>query len=226
MRWLKLEQSAPAATPLPLSMPRQYVPGQQAPAADPRELLRNASGAIDTLFAAYPMWKPMATMALWALALLPFIVLTSVGVVVSLLSWCTSVLLRAVLLRGAKRLGRVSLPILVRKAAFGADDGKFLAVSDLPPGVATLEPIPDDLLDEAIVVGGQVGSEAGQAVLGAVVRTDVFAIKTQVEDALSNTALVHSHYYRSPHVKARIAQLIAQPAKPWPTPLFPWLGNL
>lgn len=107
--------------------------------------------------------------------------------------------------------GRWSLPSLFRDAAFGIDEGRFVEVRRLPPGVAEAEPLSDELFKEAIQVSQRLSGGSGQAVLDAMVGKDPFSIKTQVKLALSDTTLVHSYYYQSPEILDRIAALIASP---------------
>jgi len=225
MRMLKLNQPTQPGAPAEFPTP-QYTVGSKASAAETRdEILRNASDFVATVLNSVAIWKPIAKITLWVLALLPAVLSLIVTPVAQVLSWCGSVLRRLVvecLFAAAKRGVGLGLPILVSKVAFGEDDGSFLAIAELPPACWPGEPISKEMQDEVAAVANQVGTGTGHAVFAVVVEDDVFAIKTLVERALSDTALVHSHYYRSPHVKARIAQLIARPARP----AKPWLPLL
>lgn len=94
-----------------------------------------------------------------------------------------------VVFRGAKLLGRVALPVLVRKAAMGADEGRFLEVRPLPPGVSQAEPMSTDLLAAVAGISGSLGGTAGQALLRAITRRDPFAIKLRVSEVLQTPKL-------------------------------------
>lgn len=118
--------------------------------------------------------------------------------------WC-KYLLAAI----AAGLAWVSLPSLMLKAAFGADRGFFVAVSKLPPDVSKLVPLNDAMLAESALLSKEFGSSAGASILRGIVSHDPFAIKSLIEAALTDSRMVHSHYYQSAEIRAVIAKLIA-----------------
>jgi hypothetical protein len=105
----------------------------------------------------------------------------------------------------------LALPALLRQGAFGADEGRFVSVSALPPGVSAPEPHSAALKDEVLAVKRQLGGVAGGSMLSAIAAPDVFAIKAQVERALGDARLVHSHYYQSPELMDSFVRLIGVP---------------
>jgi pimeloyl-ACP methyl ester carboxylesterase len=124
----------------------------------------------------------------------------------------------------ATRLGRWVLPVLMRRAIFGQDQGSFLEVQRLPPDVSDPETITPALARKAEGLSQHLGQDAGQAILHAIARMDAFAIKSRVIDALANPALAHSYYYESREIREKIARLIATvppSPPPWPTLLAP-----
>ena len=124
-------------------------------------------------------------------------------------------------LRFAKILGRLVLKKLVRKAIFGEDQGRFLEIRNLPPGVS--KTIATELSDEAEGLSGQLVQNTTKAMFDAIANGDAFEIKAVVADALTNTKLVHSHYYQSAKIRQEIAREIATLSQsPRPTPVPPW----
>lgn len=150
---------------------------------------------------------------LWVLAALPLLLMLAAAAVYAFFSRHVGAAAGAAGLHSAKVLGGIALPRLVRKAAFGADQGQFIQLSDFPPEVTAHQELSPALLDEIGQIGRQYGQAAGRSMLDALQSEDAFAIKAQVTRALSDTALAHSHYYRSPEILARIAELIIEPAK-------------
>jgi hypothetical protein len=165
---------------------------------------------------------------LGVLAVIPVLLHTSVGV---LASWVADTWARFkgwLKLKIALFFARRSLPQLIKKAAFGADAGTFVALSEKPPGCPVLESIPQELADQATTRSRQVAAEGGQILLRAAATQDldIFAIKTNVREAFENVALVHSMYYGATTLKERIAQLVARPAGDEPLPLMPLFARL
>jgi hypothetical protein len=146
---------------------------------------------------------------LWCLMLLPRL---SIALALTLLTFarrCGSLLGARIALAFATWLAAFALPRLVRKGAMGADEGRFVRVSNLPPGVAGHESLDDDVALAARLVGRDLGGLAGSSLLGAIGSQDAFSIKRYIEEALSNAALAHSYYYKDPKIIAATAAAIA-----------------
>jgi hypothetical protein len=172
--------------------------------------LQRAMQVIDVAAAAFP-FKAIMVVALWILAPLPLFIMLCAATVGSLLAAVRDTALGFVIGRGALLLGRMSLPPLVGKAALGSDRGRFLEVRELPPGVTAPEAISDALTKEAALISRRFGESAGSGAFGAIARMEAFEIKAYVTNALTDTALAHSFYYRSPEIRERISRLIAAP---------------
>ncbi|MGI9088709.1 MAG: esterase/lipase family protein [Chthoniobacterales bacterium] len=140
--------------------------------------------------------------------LLPLLVTGVVGLLLRIVGWIA----RGLTMQMAKGFARTALPVLVRKAAMGADQGRFVEVRELPDGVSALEDL-KDVAAEATEVSKRLAINLAEATMRSIVAMDAFAIKNTVIRALSDAALVHSHYYRSAEVRARIVQLIDAAAK-------------
>jgi hypothetical protein len=212
-----------------------YVPGVRGVAGvasridDPRTTAADrwqiVASWIDAASTGFP-FKAIMIGVLWACAALPMLIMLTMAAMYIVATRAATTIAGFVVLGFAKMLGRIALPVLVRKAAFGADLGHFLEVRSLPPGVAHREIISDALREEAAAISHRFGQDAGHAIVNAVASMDAFAIKSQVNDALTNTALAHSHYYKAANIKERIARMIAtRPAKQWPATLPSWLES-
>ncbi len=197
------------------SVPVTFLPGSQpfaAPHASPRSRLsgwlQSVGEFIEHVSIGFP-FKFIFVAVLWLCATLPLLVMAAAGAVYSGVTWLIGGIVAAVMVGGARKLGRLALPVLVRKAALGADSGSFVEVADLPPGVVARVPISDELRAQAAEVSRRFGQDTGQVTLHAIANMDPFAIKSRVTDALTNTSLAHSYYYRATEVKEKIAHLIA-----------------
>lgn len=116
---------------------------------------------------------------------------------------------KAVGLRLARNIGSRALPALVRQAAFGADEGRFMGVLDLPPELKRQETITESLKNEVNQIGLGLGQSIGRAMFEALAATDTFAIRTLVTDSLTDQEMVHSQYYQAGEVPKLISELIA-----------------
>lgn len=204
---LQALRSSPAPAPfLPGSLPAA------TPSASPRSRvsgwLQTLVDAIEQLSVAFP-FKFILIAVLWFCATLPLLIMAAAGAVYSGMTWLINGIVAAIMVGGARLLGRLALPVLVRKAALGADSGSFVEVADLPPGVLARVPISAELRAQAADVSHRFGQDTGQVMLQAIANMDPFAIKSRVTDALTNTSLAHSYYYRATEVKEKIAHLIA-----------------
>lgn len=90
------------------------------------------------------------------------------------------------------------------------DQGAFISVSNKPPGVIDVEALSDTLRAEAAQLSHRLGSSSGAGLLRGIVSQDPFAIMSQIKTALTDTSLVHSHYYQSAEVRQLVAGLIAR----------------
>lgn len=163
----------------------------------------------DTLFNALPL-QSIAIPVLWVCAVLPFLILRLAMTLCSLTAHFTGGILARAFVRSTYRLGRISLPFLLRRAVFGADSGTFQRITDLPPGVERLEPLNDDVLEQATQLGLRLGDHTESTLLQILSSTDVFGVKAQVTQAFVNQSLAHSYYYKSPTIRQRIVDLICQ----------------
>lgn len=201
----------------------QFTRSEPAPpaAVKPAPVLREAFESQLTRSGAYVLFEKLQS-TLWGsygkyvvlvilktLAFLPLVLMDAAVKLYAFPAWWAGAAGTVVRLGVAKTLGRAALPGLVRKAAFGADQGRFVEVGKCPPGVSAHEALSEALRGEADALSRRLAQDVGQAMLRGVVRMDAFAIKAQVTEALSNTALSHSYYYQSAEVRARIADLIA-----------------
>jgi hypothetical protein len=105
-------------------------------------------------------------------------------------------------------IARRSLPLLFADAIFGIDTGRFVHVSELPPGVQAAVAMSPELTAAATAVSARLGGGSGQTILNAAVGKDPFSIKTYINTALSDATLTHSYYYRAPEVLESIAKRI------------------
>jgi len=204
--WLLQILQAPASVAyLPDTLP------DAAPVANPRSRLstglQTLVQTIEQASLAFP-FKAIMMAVLWLCVLLPLLIMVAAGAIYSATTWLIGSIVAAVMIGGAKKLGRLALPVLVRKAALGADSGRFVEVLELPPGAAR-ERVSEQLQAKATAVSSQFGRDTGQVILHAIANSDPFAIKSRVTDALTNTALAHSYYYQAPEVREKIARLIA-----------------
>ena len=155
-----------------------------------------------------PPLQWMALAVLIACVALPLMLIGFITLLVTLpkwlWEWCKYLL--AVFAAG---LAWVSLPSLMLKAAFGIDRGSFVSVSNTPPGVTELVPLNDAMRAESAELSKEFGSSSGASILRGIVSHDPFAIKSQIEAALTDTRMVHSHYYQSTEIRSVIAKLIA-----------------
>ena len=147
--------------------------------------------------------------ALWVCLLAPRLAQALVSGVVGLLSGAVAKALRRLLLRVAQRVSSWALPRLVRQGAFGADEGRFEGMSDLPPGVWRHQPLSEAVKAEAAAVAAGLGGLAGRAVQEAMSKPDAYSIKAYVDRALRDGRLAHSHYYQSPEIIRETAALLA-----------------
>lgn len=213
--------------------PSTFLPGPPPLAAPPVRPRTRVSGWLQTLVeiieqgsVAFP-FKFILMAVLWICATLPLLIMAAAGAVYSAVTWLISGIMGAIMLGGARLLGRLALPVLVRKAALGADSGSFVKVADLPPGVLARVPISAELRAQAADVSHRFGQDTGQVMLHAIANMDPFAIKSRVTDALTNTSLAHSYYYRATEVKEKIAHLIAVRPATLDSPLAgSWLTRL
>jgi len=174
------------------------------------ERWRSLGSLLDQASAGFPL-KTLLVLVLWLCLLLPRLAVAAVSRSQALLSALVGAVVLRTALAFARGQIRLALPIAVRKAAFGADLGRFIGVALLPPGVTESEPIGDELRKQCATVAQRLGGIAGQALLGAVARRDAFAIKAYIERALSDASLLHSYYYQAPAVIAATAGFIAEP---------------
>jgi pimeloyl-ACP methyl ester carboxylesterase len=150
----------------------------------------------------------LAVVVAAACALLPLILTAIVDLSVMLVKRIYDRSKRA-LVALAAGLAWMSLPSLMLKAAFGVDQGSFVSVSQKPPGVTELETLSDELRAETNNLSRLLGSSRGTNVLSGIVSRDPFAIKSQITAALTDSRLVHSHYYQCAEIRRLIAKLIA-----------------
>ena len=213
--------------------PAPFLPGPPPLTAPPASPRTRASGGLQTLVeiieqgsVAFP-FKFILMAVLWVCATMPLLIMAAAGAVYSGVTRLISGIVAAIMVGGARLLGRLALPVLVRKAALGADSGSFVEVADLPPGVRARVPISAELRAQAADVSHRFGQDTGQVMLHAIANMDPFAIKSRVTDALTNTSLAHSYYYRATEVKEKVAHLIAvRPAALDSTLAGSWLARL
>lgn len=194
---------------LPSTLPGRALPIDPGAGARIPAGVRSAFSVFETAAAAFPV-RPVLQLGLWICLLLPRLALAAVvgswtllGLVIAFaVSWLQMLL--------AVLLAAWALPRLIRQGAFGADQGRFVGVSDLPPGVVRHEATSPELVAAAAAVGQRLGGSAGGSILGAIGAQDAFSIKAYVEKALGDAELTHSFYYRAPEVIARTATLVAR----------------
>jgi hypothetical protein len=167
------------------------------------------------------LFGPVVQFVLLVCAVLPSLIMATFLTIYSIVMRTASVIIGRIVLSVAKLLGRLALPVLVCKAVFGQDRGRFLEVKDLPPDVGHREDISERLHNDAANASQRLSRDIGQALLHAVAKGDAFAIKAQVTHALTDTKLAHSYYYKAPEIRERIAQLIAKPP-PQSRESLPW----
>jgi hypothetical protein len=105
---------------------------------------------------------------------------------------------------GAILAGRV-----VRDSVVGADEGRFQAVSHLPPGVQQLEPISAELNERMSAVAQQFTSAVGDGLHAGLTFGPEDDLKKNVLSYLSDRRLAHSQYYQEQEIIERAAALIA-----------------
>ncbi len=171
---------------------------------------RSTWDIFETLLNNFPL-RAHLTFFLWATLLAPWLVVTAVAGLGSFLLWLVGMLARGLGLVLAIGFAALALPRLIRKGVFGADEGRFVEVREMPPGVAKPEPLHGDVLTALAGVEAQLGGLAGLSVLKAVGGTDAFSIKTYVEKALTDAELTHSYYYKAPGIIEAAAAFIASP---------------
>lgn len=156
-------------------------------------------------------WKEALALVLWVCAVVPLMVIMLASGIYSLVMRVWYGVIGGGVFHIAKLLGKIAMPRLIGRAAFGSDAGRFISVESLPPGIAEAEPISAALQSEVDGVLQTLGSAAGVSVLNAIAKRDSSTIKAVVTEALSNPELVHSYYYQSPIVRDRIVELIITP---------------
>ena len=199
----ELEASAPSS-----AHPQRSVSPQEPINARIPDSVISSLKLLETTTAGVPL-KPILTAFLWVLVFLPRVLTAVITGLISFVRMLFSRALSFIAFRGAVLLGRIALPALVRNAAFGADEGRFVEVSELPPGVCALEPLSPEVKADAARVGTTFSAHTGNATIEAITHGDAFSIKDRVTDALTNEALAHGYYYKSAEIQRAIARLIA-----------------
>lgn len=168
---------------------------------------------VDAATAGFP-FKPIAVVVLWACVLAPRLVIAGMLLVPASVTLAMRAVSALFFKFVAPTVLRWLVPWMLRRAAFGADLGRFMRVSERPPGVLACEPISAALEEQAAALSLQYGSAIGGATFAAVAGDGNLSLKSHIEQALTNKSLAHSLYYQAPEIIEAIARYVMQPDAP------------
>jgi hypothetical protein len=183
---------------------------------------RSVFSSLETAAAGFPV-KSILQVSLWVCLLAPRLALAALIGTWTLMRGSFWFAVEKIFMVLSIALAAWALPRLIRQGAFGADQGRFVGVSNLPPGVLRHESLSGELTTAAAAVARRLGGLAGVSVLEAFGAQDAFSIKAYVEKALSDAELTHSYYYRAPEIVIATASLVAK--GPPPRAMPPGLGG-
>lgn len=109
---------------------------------------------------------------------------------------------------GAIVAGRV-----IRDSSVGADQGRLMGISHLPPEVQQLEPISAELDDRMSAVARQFTGAVGEAFHATLTLAPGDELKRNVLAHLSEPTLAHSQYYREQEIIEKTAARIAEASR-------------